>query len=196
MKTQARILLSAGLGVCLLGFWATPSTARPPSGFDVAAVGLDASRCANQRTDGKFKLRATVSAADTGTFRSDLLAAEIDVTLRVQDSGNFDKQVTLPNCEANGRGRIRCIGRDPVSGQRIKAFVREFRGGNFNEVYILSARVKDLVSAETGGPSLLAPVTVTLHHGGQTRVDEIAETSAAECRQKKNGCALRCRASN
>ena len=194
MKTYTRILLVAG--VCLFGLWGTSSEANQPSGFDVAFAGLDASRCANPRTPGKFKIRATVSDGDAKTFRSDVLDPGVEVTLRVQDSGSFDKEVKLQNCEASGSGRIRCIGRDAVTGQRIKAFIREFRNGRFNEVYVLSARVKDLLPSETGGPSLTAPITVSLKHGDRTRTDRMAETSAAECRQKKNGCTLRCRAAN
>lgn len=186
IKTLAAISTGLALGALLL----TNGTARAePQGLDIGKASLNLAFNPNPRTAGMLKIRGVIDDSDKGTLVAELLTNT--ATIQVQDNGDFDYTATLTSCNETPNSIV-C--KDNASGKRVHAYVKRWR--NYPEIWRLSLRVKDLSEQDTGTTSLSGPVTVTLTYGSTVRTDVVAQAGGNEgdCKQKKGGARLRCRA--
>lgn len=188
MKSKFTILFGALAAAMIL---AGASTAEAqPQGLDIGKVGLDEAYDPGPRTPGKLSIRGVLDDNDTEAFIADVLTNT--VTVRIEDGGTtpgtdkFDYTATLTGCHQTRRGAV-CV--DDSSGKRTYGVITRWR--NFPDVWQVKLRVKDLTNLDTGFGPLTGPVTVTVEHGARTRVDEVLAT---DCKAKKNGARLRCKA--
>ena len=187
---MSKSLIAISAGAALSALLVTPATSvADPQGLDVGKASRDLAYQPGPRTPGKLKIRSVIDDNDTENLTADLLTNT--VTVRVQDSGSFDVTATLEGC-IQTVASVRCV--SDSSGFRVKAFTKPWK--NYPDVYLLNLRVKDLNEAETGSGPLEAPVTVTVTHGSRIRTDVVAQAGGNEgdCKLKKNGTRLRCRA--
>jgi len=188
MNIKTLSALSTGLALGALLF--TGGTAKAqPQGLDIGKVALNLAFQPGPLIPGQLKLRGVVDDNDTEGFVADLLTNT--VTVRVQDGGTFDHTATLTGC-IQTPSSVRC--QDDSSGFRVKASIKRWK--NLPDVWRLNLRVKDLTEADTGFGPLTGPVTVTLTHGAKVRTDVVAQAGGNEgdCKVKKNGARLRCKA--
>jgi hypothetical protein len=189
MKTTTS-LFSSALALALAMVLGAATAQAQPQGFDVGKLSLDEAYDPGPLTPGKFSIKAVIDDNDTEGLIGDVLTNT--VTVRVEDGGatagvdKFDVTTTLTRCAQTLRGAV-CI--DDSSGKRVTAVITRWR--NFPDVWQLKLRVRDLTNLDTGFGPLTGPVTVTLTHGQRTRVDGVLAT---DCKSKKNGARLRCKA--
>lgn len=186
MNTYIRTAIATGLAMGALLLGSAPAGAQP-QGLDIGKVSLNLAFQPGPLTPGQLKIRGIIDDNDTEMLVADLLTNT--VTLQVQDGGSFDVMVTLTDCRQTPNSVV-C--EDDSSGKRVKAHIKRWK--NLPDVWRLNARVKDLIETDTGFGPLEAPVTVTLVHGAETRVDVVAQPgNDADCKVKKNGARLRCK---
>lgn len=188
MKNYLHSVIAAGVAAGALLLGSAPAHAQP-EGLDIGKVALNLAFQPGPLTPGQLKIRGIVDDNDTEGLVADLLTNT--VTLQIQDGDQFDTTVTFTDCRETPNSVV-C--EDDVSGMRVKAHVKRWK--NLPDVWRLNARVKDLTEAETGFGPLTGPVTITLVHGTRTRVDVVAQAGGNEgdCKVKKNGARLRCKA--
>lgn len=183
------LVLSTTLAIaCALLFSAAPAQADP-EGLDIGKVRLNLAFQPGPKTPGRLFIRGIIDDNDTEGLVADLLTNT--VTVRVQDSGSFDHTTTLEECVLTNEA-VYC--KSELSGFRVKGFVKRWK--NLPDVWRLNLRVKDLTEVETGFGPLAAPVTITVTHGARVRTDVVAQAGGNEgdCKVKKNGTRLRCKA--
>lgn len=187
MKNKTLSLLSTAAVLASLLFAAAPAAAQP-QGLDIGKVRLNLAFQPGPKTPGRLFIRGIIDDNDTEGIVADLLTNT--VTVRVQDSGDFDHTTTLEECEQKATA-VYC--KSELSGFRVKAFIKRWQ--NLPDVWRLNLRVKDLTETETGFGPLAAPVTITVEHGSRVRTDVVGQTGGNEgdCKVKKAGTRLRCK---
>ncbi len=189
MKTNKTFLaLSTGLALGALLLTGAPAQAQP-QGLDISKVRLNLAFQPGPLTPGQLFIRGLIDDNDTEAIVADLLTNT--ATVQVQDGGDFDTTITLDNCLLKN---VSVICNSESSGFRVKAHVKRWK--NLPDIWRLNVKVKDLGEAQTGFGPLAGPVTVTLVHGATSRTDVVAQAGGneADCKVKKNGARLRCKA--
>lgn len=186
MTIQKFFLRTSIVLFCAMFLPSTPAEAQP-QGLDIGKARLWLAFNPKPRTPGRYYIRGVIDDNDTRDLVADLLTNT--VTVRVQDSGDFDHTTTLQACRRTSEA-VYC--QSDATGFRTKAFVKRWK--NLPNIWRLNVRVKDLTEAETGFGPLDPPLTITVTHGARVRTDVVAQTGGNEgdCKLKKGGTRLRC----
>ncbi len=184
-KPQDFLLAAAALVTMLLAFPA-PASAQSELTLEKAYLRLAASPFGPRKL-GLLKVDALVNDTDDmGGFLDDLVADSVQLSVTA-DTG-FDVTIDFRECELTSRG-ARCTG--DLNGTRAKLTVTQYR--NTPYVYRFKLRVKDIDQAATGLGPLTGPLTATLTEltSSNSRSDTL---DVDECRTRKFGAAVRCKA--